>query len=68
MATSRPRSITEAVRRRRAALQPVVRGREYAEDLDGRDLPRVWLANRPVIAVTSVTVDGTALDNTAGDG
>jgi len=39
----------------------------YTETHSGRNLPRVWLANRPVVAVTSVTVDGQALDNTTGD-
>ncbi len=38
------------------------------ETLDGRGLPRLWLSLRPIITVSTVTVDGIALDNTAGAG
>ncbi|MGD9617163.1 MAG: hypothetical protein AB7W06_17445 [Alphaproteobacteria bacterium] len=37
------------------------------ERLDGGNRPRVWLANRPVVAVTSVTVNGAAISNPNGD-
>lgn len=39
----------------------------YTERHDGRGLSRVWLRQRPVIEVTSVSADGYALDNTSGD-
>jgi hypothetical protein len=37
------------------------------ETLDGTNLSRVWLSQRPVITVATVTINGTALDNTYGD-
>jgi hypothetical protein len=35
---------------------------------DGNNAPRVWLRRTPVTAVTAVTVNGFAVDNTYGDG
>lgn len=37
------------------------------EKHSGRGLPRLWLERTPVASVTSVTINGTALDNTGGD-
>lgn len=34
----------------------------------GRNLSRIWLKSLPVVSVTSVTVNGQAIDNTDGDG
>lgn len=39
----------------------------YVETYDGRNLPRVWLRQLPVIAVAAVSVNGEVLDNTYGD-
>ena len=39
----------------------------FTEELDGQDRPRVWLANLPVIAISSVVYEGNTLDNTTGD-
>src|SRR4051794_7015573 len=47
-------------------------GREFqgvaaaTETYDGTGLARLFLARRPVVAVTAVAIDGTALDNTDG--
>lgn len=37
------------------------------ETHSGRGLPRLWLERRPVSSITSVSIDGTSLDNTDGD-
>jgi hypothetical protein len=37
------------------------------ETHSGTGRPRIWLARRPVASITSVTIGGTALDNTGGD-
>ena len=37
------------------------------ETFDGKNQAKLWLSSRPVISVQSVTIDGTALDNTYGD-
>jgi hypothetical protein len=47
-------------------------GRTFARETitehhDGRNLPRIWLRRRPVASVTSLTIDGTLIDNTGGD-
>jgi hypothetical protein len=34
--------------------------------LDGNGLSRLWLSRKPVISIASITMDGCALDNTAG--
>jgi hypothetical protein len=39
----------------------------YTEAHDGENGPRVWLRNPPILSITSVTINGTALDNTFGD-
>jgi hypothetical protein len=36
----------------------------YTETYDGEGLPRIWLRQRPVLAVAAVLVNGDALDNT----
>jgi len=33
----------------------------YVERIDGRNLPRIWLAHRPVLSVSSVAVSGEVL-------
>ncbi len=38
----------------------------YTEQYDGSGLGRIWLAQRPVLAVAQVLVNGDALDNTYG--
>jgi hypothetical protein len=40
----------------------------FDEFHDGRNLPRIWLRQRPVIAVSNVIINGDALDNTFGSG
>lgn len=40
----------------------------YTELLSGANLPRVWLSHRPVVSITSVTVNGDAIDNSTGVG
>jgi hypothetical protein len=40
----------------------------YTETHNGADRSRIWLRNLPIVSVTSVTVEGTAIDNTNGDG
>jgi len=37
------------------------------ETKNGRSLPRLWLNQRPVISVETITVNGEALDNTSGE-
>jgi hypothetical protein len=37
------------------------------ESVDGTGKPRLWLSRRPVSSVGTVTVNGTAIDNTSGD-
>lgn len=39
----------------------------YTEYHDGANRPRIWLKHRPVVTVTSVTINGTALDNSNND-
>lgn len=39
----------------------------YTERLDGKNRGRVWLRNRPVVAITSITINGAALANPNGD-
>jgi hypothetical protein len=38
----------------------------YTEYHDGKNRPRLWLRHTPVISITSVSINGTALDNTDG--
>jgi hypothetical protein len=33
----------------------------YTETIDGTNKPRLWLTNRPVVSITSVTLDGSTL-------
>jgi hypothetical protein len=47
-------------------------GRVFAQDSlaethDGKNLPRLWLRRPPIDSVTSVTINGEALDNTNSD-
>lgn len=39
----------------------------YVETHSGKNRPRIWLDVRPVIAIAEVSINGQALDNTAGD-
>lgn len=57
-----------------AASQAVERycGRTFeratlTETHDGRNRSRLWLRRRPIVSVASVTINGTALDNTTSD-
>lgn len=40
----------------------------YTEVYDGGDQPRLWLRHLPVLVVSSVTIEGNAVDNSLGDG
>lgn len=39
----------------------------YTDYLNGKNRSRVWLRNLPVISITSVTANGTLIDNTGGN-
>ena len=39
---------------------------QYTELLDGKNYPRIWVTNKPVVAVTSVKINGAILNDPDG--
>ena len=39
---------------------------QYTERVDGRNYPRIWLTNKPVVEVISISVNGALISNDGG--